>query len=228
MGTVHDLAAHAAGGLRGIQASQRDWSPFVAHFTSFSAMETIRRAIVGGSRPGEVAAMLEAADEQSAGIAEKIAESGRLLARSPSPADEIPDCICFSECSLPGLLGHCERYGRFGWVFRKAAIYGAGGRPCIYVSDDMYAALATQGRAGAAEPAWRQLFGLANVYRPPGHGQVQDYTHEREWRLFGELDLASCPPEVVVAPTPYLARAREWFPSVPHVLAIDNLHEWGL
>lgn len=228
MATIHNLVSHADSGLKGIQSTQRDWSPFVAHFTSFAAMETIRTAIRAGDGATDVASRLADADERSAEIAEKIGSSGRLLARSPSERDGIPPCVCFSECSLPGLLGHCERYGRFGWVFRKDRIFGAGGRPCIYVDDDAYAELAARGRDEGAPAGQRRLFGLANVYRPPGFGQVQDYTHEREWRLFDELDLSACPPEAVIAPVAFQERVRTWFPTVRHLVPIDMLHEWGL
>ncbi|MCA8953509.1 MAG: hypothetical protein KDE27_28615 [Planctomycetes bacterium] len=231
MATIHGLAAFAQSGLAGLQATQRDWSPFVGHFTSWAAMTPLRAAIRNDVGAAEIATALQSADAASAEIARLIAASGRLLSRSPSAKDGILQCVCFSECSLPGLLGHCERYGRFGWIFRKDAIYRAGGRPCVYLSDEMYTLLAQQGRAGdgSGDPAgpWQRLFGLANVYRPPGAGQVQDFTHEREWRLFGDLDLDTVAPELLIAPAAFEREMRALNPEVP-VLPIDVLHEWGL
>ena len=50
-----------------------------------------------------------------------------LQPAAPSEKDGIDKCICFSECNLPGLINHCERYGRFGFVFRKNVVFGLGG-----------------------------------------------------------------------------------------------------
>ncbi|MCR9245402.1 MAG: hypothetical protein NXI31_10240 [bacterium] len=239
MATIHGLAAFARSGLEGLQVNQRDWSPFVGHFTSFAAMTPLRSAIRRGDTSQQVAELLQTADAESARIATLIVGSQRILARSPSDKDKLPACVCLSECTLPGLLGHCERYGRFGWIFRKNAIYAAGGRPCIYVSEEHYALLASRGRAATTadsdagtEPApeqtdWTRLHGLANVYRPPGEGQVQDFTHEREWRVFGDLDLLAVRPEALIAPRGQENVLREHYPETP-IVPLDVLHEWGI
>ena len=39
MGILHDLEAMAESPIIGMQAQQRDWSPYVAHFTSAKAMK---------------------------------------------------------------------------------------------------------------------------------------------------------------------------------------------
>jgi hypothetical protein len=228
MGVLHDLASHASGGLRGIQSTQRDWSPFVAHFTKWRAMELLRHAVELNGSPAEIAALLTDADRESATVVEAIGTSQVLRASSPSSADAIPECVCFSECSLPGLLGHCERSGRFGFVFRKSDVFAIGARPCSYVDRATYGELAALGRGSSSHPGLARLFGLANVYSPPGHGQVQDFTHEREWRLFSTLELSSCHPDIIISPRGYVGRVRGWFPQVECVLPIDTLHEWGL
>jgi len=228
MATIHDLVAYGKSGLRGMQTSQRDWSPFVAHFTTYSAMAGLRTAIRAGRTPAEIEKLLDEADAVSAETSAKIAASKKLLASSPSKKDDVPRCVCFSECSLPGLLGHCERYGRFGWVFRKTDIYGLGGRPCFYVSSDEYAEVAKRGRGESVDTPAGRLFGLANVYTPPKQGRVQDYTHEREWRLFGDLDLGTAPPELILAPSRFIADLRRTFGDAPHYIPLDLLHEWGL
>lgn len=229
MGVIHDLAAHAGSGLRGIQATQRDWSPFVGHFTSYRAMETLRHAATPGTSPEEVARLLSVADCKSAEVVASIAKSHILRPSSPSPPDGIPACVCLSECCLPGLLGHCEQFGRFGFMFRKSALFALGARPCAYVDREGYGEIAKLGRPPATtNAAIGKLFGLANVYAPPGHGRIQDFTHQREWRLFADLDLTASSPEMIVAPRSYIQRVRCWFPQVDIVIPIDTLHEWGL
>ena len=228
MATIHGLASHGEGGLRGMQAAQRDWSPFITHFTSYSAMQPVRTAISRGVTPQEMKNLLLASDAQSFGIVQLIAQSGTIRTSSPSQKDSIPECICLSECSLPGLLSHCERFGRFGFVFLKEALYQLGARPCTYVDADNYALIATHGRNALKGSPQHRMFGLANVYRPRGEGQVQDYTHEREWRMFDPIDLAQTLPTMLLAPSAYDARLRPLFPRVPHVIPIDLLFEWGV
>ncbi|MBN1458237.1 MAG: hypothetical protein JXA57_01790 [Armatimonadetes bacterium] len=106
-------------------------------------------------------------------------------------------------------------------------LYSLGARPCLYVGPDEYAELARRGRSPGAVDVDRRLFGLANVYAPPGHGTVQDFTHEREWRIFCELDLTATVPDLLVAPTLYVERMHSWFPGIS-VIPIDTLFEWGL
>lgn len=65
-----------------------------------------------------------------------------LRTSTPSEKDGIMPCICFSECNLPGLVNHCERYGRLGFVFKKDTIFALGGRPTVYVDKDIYALIA--------------------------------------------------------------------------------------
>src|SRR4051794_25950685 len=106
MSLLHGLAAHGRGHLSGIQAAQRDWSPFLAHFTSWSAMRDLRCAVKDHRSPQEVGALLEAADDQSWETVQKIFASGCLRAASPGEKNGLPPCICLSECTLPGLLSH--------------------------------------------------------------------------------------------------------------------------
>jgi hypothetical protein len=227
MALVHCLAAYGRGNLTGVQATQRDWSPFLAHFTTWSAMSKLR-SVVKQQRDGrEIAQLLEEADAASWETMQKILGSSALLARSPSQKDQLPPCVCLSECTLPGLISHCERYGRFGLVFAKADVYKAGGRPCLYVAEEEYAALAAIGRGKPTSTAEGRLFALANVYVPPrGANKVQDFTHEREWRLFADLDLGNTRAVTVLAPARYVARMNELVPGIG-VVPIDTLFDWG-
>lgn len=227
MTTIHNIVAHSLGGLSGIQASQRDWSPFLVHFTNWSSMGLVRVAVAAGEKPNDLAALLADADAVSFDIVKKIASSAKLLAKAPTDkkgtTHDISACVCLSECNLPGLISHCERYGRFGFVFEKNDIFTSGGRPCIYVDAEIYGLL-DQTYSASTDPIPKRLFGLANVFSPPGHGRIQDYTHEREWRIFGDLDLANV--AVVLCPTAYLDRMRLLFPTRT-VIPIELLHQWG-
>ena len=229
MSTIHDLAAHARGGLAGIQAAQRDWSPFLVHLTTWTAMKPIRSAIKDGKSATDIANLLADADKASAATVRLIAGSQTLRASSPSSAeDEMPECVCLTECTLPGLLGHCERYGRFGFVFAKSDLYGIGARPCIYLGAKHYTEVAKLGRGPSAVPVWREVFALANVFRPPGNGQVQDFSHEREWRVLSTIQLKDTRPLALVAPDAYVEEMRELFPTVKQCIPLDTLHTWGV
>lgn len=229
MGSIHDLAAYAGNGLRGDQATQRDWSPFVGHFTSYKAMRKVRAGVSAGASADAVLELLGKADSRGMVAIQGMAASRIIRSSSPSSRHKIPPCVCLSECSLAGLLGHSERYGRFGLIFRKSAISGAGGHPCAYLDKTMYERVAHYGKGRDTSHPWGQLFAISNLYTPPGPGRkVQDYTHEREWRVFRDLDLERTPPEVMVAPKAYVARVRELFPEVSTVIPLDLLHEWGL
>ena len=227
MSLLHSLAAYARGPLSGIQSTQRDFSPYVAHFTTWSAMTELRRAARERRSPEEVVSMFASADAKSWENTRKILETRTLLANSPSPKDRLPACVCFSECSLPGLMSHCERYGRFGFVFAKPDLYACGGRPCVYVGHEEYACIAERGRDQPTSTPAGRLFALSNIYQPPNGGnKLQDYTHEREWRVFGDLDLARARLAAILAPAFYVPRLLELGLVTP-VLPLDTLFEWG-
>ena len=227
MSLLHCLEAYGRGHLTGVQSTQRDWSPFLAHFTTWSAMRELR-AVVKQQMPLEqVCSLLHEADERSWQTVQKILGSQRLLARSPSEKHGLPPCVCLSECTLPGLLSHCERYGRFGLVFSKQAVFDAGGRPCLYVARDEYRALAALGSEQPIDTPEGRLFALSNVYEPPRSGaKLQDYTHEREWRVFADLELSATSLHALLAPSKYTAQLRALSADIP-IIPVDTLFEWG-
>ena len=118
MTLIYSMEAFAQGGLFGLQSLQRDWSPYIVHFTAYSAMAKLRNwANETDCKPKSFQEELKNADSGSFSVVEKIAASEKLMANSPSEKDGIAKCVCLSECNLPGLIGHSERYGRFGFVF---------------------------------------------------------------------------------------------------------------
>ena len=226
MGLLHSIVAYHRGHLTGLQSDQRDFSPYVAHFTSWSAMRPLRNLIGAGHDAGATAGLLDQADRESWNVVQLIWASQKLLARSPSERDSLPPCVCLSECTLPGLISHCERYGRFGFAFRKSDVFRVGGRPCIYLAPDEYGFLASHGRGKSSQTPEGRLYALSNVYVPPrGPNKVQDYTHEREWRVFADIDLRAVPAAVVIAPSLYAAQASK-LTECP-VIPIDTLFNWG-
>lgn len=50
-----------------------------------------------------------------------------------------------------------------------------------------------------------KLWGLTNVFRPLG--KIQDYSHEREWRIFGDFSLQDHL-RAVIAPDRYVSDIR--------------------
>jgi hypothetical protein len=190
-------------------------------------MRTLRSAVKEQRSAAEVAALLDEADATSCQTVRAILASHTLRARSPSEKDGIPPCVCLSECTLPGLMSHSERYGRFGLVFSKPDVFAAGGRPCLYVGREEYGVLAQRGRGQPPGSPEHRLFALSNVYEPARPGaRVQDYTHEREWRVFGDVDLASTRATALLAPLRFVPELLALSGGIP-VIPLDTLFEWG-
>ena len=182
MALIYDLARFAESGMKAVQSAQRDWSPYLVHFTKYTAMKEVwkgvRRDAPFSAKGVEEA--LENADRESwDSVGQILASSFPFLQKhSPQEKEKLPECVCLSQCTLPGLFGHSERFGRFGFVFDKLDIYDLGGRPCAYVSADSYGWLDAKHNSDAeANTIWR----ASNVYCPAGRGKVQDFTAEREW-----------------------------------------------
>jgi hypothetical protein len=82
-------------------------------------------------------------------------------------------CVCFSEAPLvalaDGLLNanYYSKYSPFGILVSKQWLFGHGGRPAIYQTDDEFEGLPDTHR-------WRHM-----RYEPPNI----DFTWEREWRV---------------------------------------------
>src|SRR5262249_8008394 len=69
------------------------------------------------------------------------------------------------------------KYRSYGIAISKKAVFDAGGRPVIYLPD-------AEGDWIPSDQKWRHV-----RYE---HGRV-DFTHEREWRVAGNLDLTKLP-----------------------------------
>jgi hypothetical protein len=231
MSVIHALANYASGGLSGVQASQRDWSPYLVHFTSAKAMKPLRSAIKKRWTPKEIREAVAEADTESFEIVKSISSSSELRVSSPSEKYAIPKCVCLSECTLPGLISHA---GRFGFVFEKLAIAKAGGAPCLYLLRDDYTKVSKAFKGSDKGAENERVWGLANLLEPAGLNQrkgkkrrkVQDFTHEREWRVFRAIDLKKLPPVALLAPSAQVSRVSDLGLKLP-VIPIDVLHAWG-
>lgn len=90
--------------------------------------------------------------------------------------------VCFSEIPLSAVHhfaaeGQDARYCYYGIVLSKQAVFAAGGRPVIYLPDK-------EGDWIPSEHKWRHVrFEFGTV----------DFTHEREWRCPGDLELKKLP-----------------------------------
>jgi len=228
MALLHTFEAMARGGVPGIQALHRDFSPFVAHFTSFKAMIPVQDCVKSSGTPKAVAKALKIADTQSFQCAKAILETRTIRASTPSAKDGLPRCVCLSESTLPGLVAHAERYGRFGFVFRKTDVFKAKGRPCLYLAENLYTHVDSAGEREGASALEQELRGLSNMLCLPGFGKVQDYTHEREWRVLSDVRLDETRPVAVVSPSGFVAPLRPLLQENTVQVPIDVFFEWGI
>lgn len=228
MAMIYDLMHADKSGVDAMQCAQRDWSPYLVHFTKAGAMGPIREMLFKKwiLKPSQVKRRLKVADKSSFDMAKKIIESG-MLKKSVIQTKETDPCVCLSECTLPGLIGHSERYGRFGFVFKKNDIFKLGGRPCVYFDDEAYAEL---NKSRDSSEVLKKMWGFANLYRPLD--KIQDFSHEREWRVFDDVSITSTNLVAILVPENYvkatfeLVRARMTDIIVP-IMSIDMLYAWG-
>lgn len=182
----------------------------------------------------EVRRALDVADTQSYDVVTRIQSSGFIHASHPAGDVNILACVSLSECNLPSLISHAERYGRFGFVFSKTDIFSQGGRPCAYLERKHRNLVIDSCRKAARTNSpsandWEQFASLCQIHSPiRSQGRrIQDFTHEREWRIFKDIDLSVLIPLTILAPHKYLSAVRGLFPAVNHLVSIDDLFEWG-
>lgn len=213
MSIFHTLNCFSEHALTGIQSQQRDWSPYLVHFTKWSAMEKFRTlfdqsgpssGLCVPELPKYVRQLIDEADRESFKTFCDIVNSGSIRASIPRGKPEGSTCVCLAECNLPGLISHSERYGRFGFVFEKSDIVPSPvmARPCLYVDREVYGLFTKMHPEDeACRSELERVLLLANVYACPGMGQIQDYTQEREWRTPDSLSLRYL--KAVICPQKY-------------------------
>lgn len=182
---------------------------------------------------------LEEADRKSFEVFSRILSEGAIKKMRIMEQNGLPDAVCLSECSLPGVLSHSERFGRFGFMFEKNDIYDLGGRPCAYVDQDVSNGL-KQLRQDDVKCSVRSLDGYANTYCPASPmrlngAKVQDYMLEREWRIMKDLPLVKlfgvlCPYRYyleIFSIVEHAVRDKTIERMVP-IFPLDVLYRWGV
>jgi hypothetical protein len=129
--------------------------------------------------------------------------------------------VCLSEIPLASLHQFAEpptaekaKYRLYGIVLSKSAVFHAGGRPVIYLPD-------AEGDWIPADEKWRHVRFEA--------GQV-DFTHEREWRVPGDLDLEKFGRFYVIVWSPKEARElmKLATPLGERIQSILPMHDIGM
>lgn len=216
MSLIHTLNAVASlQGVDAIQALQRDMSPYVAHFTSVQAMGALRQLLTETALdPAAISLALRRADAASWRKFRTIANAGVLTASRPwgLPTGSRFRCVCLSECTLPSLISHSERYGRFGFVFSKRTLAASGARLVAHWPHGT--------DAPGSHTGWVQPLGTT----PAG---FRDFSHEREWRFPENIDMDEIAPAAVLCPLEYHARVRGLLEDDVPVIPLDMLFEWG-
>lgn len=94
------------------------------------------------------------------------------------------EAVCFSEIPLSSVHEFAKpatedgaRYRFYGVALSKRTVFGLGGRPVIYIPDQ-------EGDWIPEEQKWRQV---------RFEYDVVDFTHEREWRVPGDVELTKVP-----------------------------------
>ena len=235
MSLIYDLNELYRSGLDVLQAAQRDWSPYLVHFTSGDDMSMVRSLLK--SKLIDVHNIHDAlvdADRSSFETFKKIVSSKKIESRTKIRCKKrLRHCVSLSECSFPGVISHSERYGRFGFMFDKYDIYKNGGRPCQYVDKDICREI---GFISRESRAIGRMNGFANTYKPAPPKEVaiidkpQDYTADREWRVMGDVDLGIL--KGVMCPYGYWEEVFDFVKNalgrgVP-VYPLDVLYRWGV
>ncbi|MCD4733771.1 hypothetical protein K8R78_05985 [bacterium] len=247
MALLYDIESYAHHGkdILALQDRQRDFSPFVVHFTAQGAMRDVLEYLkfnysnIDNKDPLNVNSILkslESADKESFTVFEKIASSSYLKLSSDKAKK-----VSLSECTLPGLLSLSARYGRFGLMFTKQFIFEKGGRPAAYVDKEirtkLYADSGKESKPEVLETEYYQktvknFLRFTNVYDPAHYGyKFQDYTHEREWILLEQLkfeprDIAA----ILVPSTDWVGKVIELedgkYSKIP-ILPLFQLYQLG-
>lgn len=217
-----------SGGVDAIQHRQRDFSPYLIHFTSWKAMEPVRDYLdalkTRSADESDLLTCLMTADEASKERLLKILSSGSIEPRYFNRRD-YEAAVCLTECTLAGVLSHSERYGRYGLVFPKRTVYECGGRPVGYIDSEVRTQIARRLESDAELREYR-LF-LNNFNRSSGdERRFQDYTHEREWRCPVKLPVQQAEALIVAKTEDYLD-VQPYLDGRPF-LPLDFLYRLGV
>ena len=102
----------------------------------------------------------------------------KTIHASPMPVVEEASAVCFTECVWDALVDHWSRYSSYGIVFSKRTVFQSGGGPALYIRGDILQKELE--RLPLALQSFVVPFDPEGLVQP---GVIQDWIHEREWRL---------------------------------------------
>jgi hypothetical protein len=168
--------------------SQADFSDYVVHFTKRGPPYSLQHR-PQDKRTETLRQLQTIAAATPLARLVTILEQGRILA-ADMPWTDCP-AVCFTECTWPSLLTHCDTYSPYGIGFTKAKIFADGGGPAIYMRQDHFEAQ----KKSFAREVFPFVTPFVPLYASAEHREKywkdkrfpMDYTYEREWRLPAEL-----------------------------------------
>lgn len=243
MALIYDLDELSRSGLDAMQTTQRDWSPYLVHFTSRRDMDSVRKLLDNTEiRKRQLAKRLALADKKSFGVFSRIIREGSIHASPTKIMTMQPVAVCLSECTLSGVISHSERLGRFGIMFNKSDVYNDGGWPRAYLDREVCDEIERQLSASPVPVVAGALNGFINPFSPAKsqrrvieHRPIQDFTIEREWRIRNDYPIKKlcgglCPRRYFAEVLSVLeegVKSKVLWSMVP-VFPIDVLYQWGV
>lgn len=102
----------------------------------------------------------------------------KTIHSAPMPLAGDASAVCFTECVWDALMAYGNRYSSYGVVFSKRTVFQAGGGPALYIRGDIL--------QSEVDRLPQSLKAFVVPFDPGGlvqEGVIQDWIHEREWRL---------------------------------------------
>lgn len=149
-----------------------DYSPLLVHFTRDGSRRMVRESDITLQHPLYEYKGISAIDRLINILISK------TIYASPMPLMGDATAVCFTECVWDALVAHSDRYSSYGVVFSKKTIFQAGGGPALYIKGDIL-----QNEISTLPQALKSFvvpFDPDGLVQP---GVIQDWIHEREWRL---------------------------------------------
>lgn len=96
------------------------------------------------------------------------------------------DGVCFTESTLAGLKGHCEIFkARYGLAFHREFLFERGANPCLNIRYELFKKDVSLSNSRSCK-----IFNVIPTNLQPFVNIITesfDATHEREWRIAGDL-----------------------------------------
>ena len=150
-----------------------DYSPLLVHFTRDGATRPmVRQSDISPEHPLHQHIGIGAIDRLASIL------KSRTIYASPMPVLGTASAVCFTECVWDALVAHAVRYSSYGVVFSKKSVFQSGGGPAVYIRGDIL--------QSEIDSLPQILKPFVVPFDPDGlvqPGVIQDWIHEREWRL---------------------------------------------